>query len=409
MQAPPLHPDSSTVLDQLRTQAGGGKVVFVSGNFNIVHPGHLRLLRFARECGDLLVVGVNADSFESGIVLPEELRLEGVKAISWLDHAFILRDSAADVIAALQPHAVVKGKEHQDHINPEAAAVAGYGGKLLFSSGDVTFSSLDLLAEEFRRSGGDFQRAPDYLVRHNITPTALIDGLRRVASLRVVVIGELIVDEYVTCDPLGMSREDPTIVVTPVATDRFIGGAGIVAAHAAGLGAQVDFVSVVGEDDAAQFAAAALTDSGVRQHLLQDESRPTIRKQRFRADGKTLLRVSHLRQHALSQELSTQIVELMPELLADCDLLVFADFNYGLLHQRLVEQLVAQAEARGILVVADSQSSSQTGDVSRFRNTTLLTPTEHEARLAVRDFDSGLVIVADALRRQANAKHVLIT
>ena len=66
--------------------------------------------------------------------------------------------------------------------------------------------------------------------------------------MKVCIVGDLIVDEYITCNPLGMSQEDPTIVVTPVEEEQFLGGAGIVAAHAVGLGASVDFFSVVGSD-----------------------------------------------------------------------------------------------------------------------------------------------------------------
>lgn len=406
-----MHKESTTAIAHIRELTGARRLVFVSGNFNIVHPGHLRLLRFAKSCGDVLVVGVNADAFGEGIAIAEELRLEGVEAISWLDHAFVLRDRPADFIAALQPDVVIKGKEHRDRLNPEAEAVAGYGGKLLFSSGDVTFSSLDLLHEEFqkpRRTGG-FRQVPEFLARHGIAKAALAAGLERIEGLRVVVIGELIVDEYVTCEALGMSREDPTIVVTPVTSDRFVGGAGIVAAHAAGLGAQVDLVTVTGDDEIAAFANSRLSEMGVTAHLFADESRPTILKQRFRADAKTLLRVSHMRQHAINKELSRQIAELFPSLLANCDLLVFSDFNYGLLHQRLVDELVNLARARGVSFVADSQSSSQTGDISRFHHAMLLTPTEHEARLAVRDADAGLVVVAEELRKAAEARHVMIT
>lgn len=402
--------ESTAAIAHVRKLTGGRKLVFVSGNFNIVHPGHLRLLRFAKSCGDLLVVGVNADAFGEGIAITEELRVEGVAAISWLDHAFILRDRPADFIATLQPDVVIKGKEHRDRLNCEADAVAGYGGKLLFSSGDVTFSSLDLLHEEFQRPvSGRFRQAPEFLARHEISGDALGKGLERMDGLRVVVIGELIVDEYVTCEALGMSREDPTIVVTPVTTDRFVGGAGIVAAHAAGLGAKVDLVTVTGKDEIAEFANGRLAEMGVTAHLFADESRPTILKQRFRADAKTLLRVSHMRQHAINQDLSQRIEELVGSLMADCDLLVFSDFNYGVLPQRLVDTLIDLACAKAVSFVADSQSSSQTGDISRFHHALLLTPTEHEARLAVRDSDAGLVVVAERLRKEAEARHVMIT
>ena len=64
-------------------------IVFVSGTFNIVHPGHLRLLRFAAECGNFLVVGVLSDSLAKGAQLESKTRIDGVDAISWVDYTFV--------------------------------------------------------------------------------------------------------------------------------------------------------------------------------------------------------------------------------------------------------------------------------------------------------------------------------
>lgn len=404
------HTDLAEIVAEIARQAHDSKrIVFVSGNFNVIHPGHLRLLNFAAECGDFLVVGVTEDN-DFGAFVPEKLRLEGVQAISVVNYAFLLPVPAEVFIAALKPHLVVKGKEHESHFNPEQSVIEGYGGKLLFSSGEVRFSSMDLLQRELYESNlSAIQKPTDFPARHGFNSRGLVHLIGRFSSLRVVVIGDLIVDEYVTCDPLGMSQEDPTIVVTPIKHNLFVGGAGIVAAHARGLGAQVQYFGVAGEDQAAAYALQTLQKHGVDAHLVKDESRPTTLKQRYRASGKTLLRVSQLRQHDISHELITTMLDKLDLILAGTDLLVFSDFNYGCLPQLLVDEIIARCAQHGIPMVADSQSSSQVGDVTRFRGMLLLTPTEHEARLAVRDTNSGLAVLADVLRRKARATHVFIT
>lgn len=133
-----------------RVAANGSKVVFVSGNFNIVHPGHLRLLNFAASCGDYLVVGVHADDC-AGVTLPETLRVEGVKSISAVSFALILREAPEEFITRLKSHVVVKGKERETEHNPEAAIIESYGGKLIFSSGETRFSLLELLQREVQQ------------------------------------------------------------------------------------------------------------------------------------------------------------------------------------------------------------------------------------------------------------------
>lgn len=405
-----MSPVSDAIVAELRQRAGLGKrLVFVSGNFNIVHPGHLRLLQFAADCGDFLVVGVTSDA-QPAVTIPAAMRLEGVNAIGIVDHAFLLDERPEAFIARLRPAVVVKGKEYENRHNPERDAVAGYGGKLLFGSGEVRFSSLDLLQRELLETNFSAIRKPlDFPKRHGFVFENLVEVVQKFTRLRVLVVGDLIIDEYINCDPLGMSQEDPTIVVTPIRSDRFIGGAGIVAAHARGLGAKVRYVGVTGDDAVAAYAEETLTKFRVDSSFIVDESRPTTLKQRYRANGKTLLRVSHLKQHDISRELAERMFESVLAALDECDLLVFSDFNYGCLPQTLVERIVAKCQEKTVMMVADSQASSQISDVSRFRGMHLLTPTEHEARLAVRDYTSGLVVLAERLREQAAAHQLFIT
>ncbi|HSW70583.1 MAG TPA: PfkB family carbohydrate kinase [Gammaproteobacteria bacterium] len=402
--------ETETLVAEIKSQVGKGKrMAFVSGNFNIVHPGHLSLLNFAAECADFLVVGLNPDS-SPGTLLPQHLRLEGIRAIGCVDAALLLPCPAEELIAALQPDIVVKGKEHEQHFNPEQMIVESYGGRLLFTSGEASLSSLDLLRREFQEVNFTTIKKPaDFIKRHHLDMRKLAETVHRFADLKVLVLGDMIVDEYVTCTPLGMSQEDPTIVVMPIKRDIFLGGAGIVAAHASSLGAQVHYFTVVGDDETANFARETLANYQVEACLIKDKSRPTTLKQRFRAGGKTLLRVSHLRHHDIGKEYTRKLRNELTKTIKEADLVIFSDFNYGCLSPSLVDAAISLCNQYGIPMVADSQSSSQVGDISRFQGMLLITPTEHEARLAARDSGSGLSILAEELQKKAGAKHVFVT
>lgn len=394
---------------EVRERAKGDDIYFVSGNFNILHPGHLRLFRFAAELGGRLVVGINPDDAE-GVSIEQDLRVEGVRAIGAVHESIALEESAERFIARLRPEYVVKGREYQALDNSEQPIVDQYGGALIFSSGEVRFSSMELLQSEYvtvRHSG--IRKPVDYPRRNGFQIADLAEALEKFRGLKVVVIGDLMVDEYINCDPLGMSREDPTLVITPVESKRFVGGAGIVAAHARGLGASVKFISVAGQDEPAEFARQELRGHGVEAEILTDATRPTTLKQRYRAWGKTLLRVNHLRQLSISPALQEQLAATAEAALREADVLLFADFNYGCLPQPVVDRLVAFGQARSIMMAADSQASSQMSDISRFKGMSLVTPTEHEARLALHENEAGLVVIADRLQRAAEAENVLIT
>lgn len=398
-------------INSLRQQANGAiKISMVSGNFNVVHPGHLRLLKFAADCCDILIVAVHGDK-EKKLLVSAALRLESIAAISCVDYSFIFNDDINVVIEAIRPELIVKGKEHQDLHNTELQALKKYGGKLLFSSGETVFSSIELIREEsnFKASRLDLKIPHDYLDRHNIKRENIYKILEKFEKRNVLVIGDLIIDEYITCDVLGLSLEDPTVVVTPILEQKFIGGAGIVASHARGLGAKSTFLTVCGDDKEATDCLEKFREYDVEIKLANDASRPTTLKQRFKASGKTLLRVSHLKKHPIDHNAQNIIFKQFVSQSEALDLVIFSDFNYGVLPQRLVDRITACCLEKNIPIVADSQSSSQVGNISRFTNMLLLTPTEIEARIAIQDHNSGLINVIEALAKKCNPDYILLT
>jgi len=386
------------------------KVAFVYGNFNIFHPGHLRLLKFAKESSDYLIVGVNSDKLANNSnLLEEDIRLESIKSTSYVDEVFLLNEDVLEYIKRKKPDILVKGKEFENRYNPEEEIMKTYGGKILFSSGEIGFSSLNLLQKDFEISFLNLSHDNNFIKRHKIEKTKLIDCINRFSDLNILVIGDTIIDEYITCDAIGMSQEDPTIVVTPISNKKFIGGAAIVASHAKTLGSNVSYMSVLGNDENYEFTHDYLTSLGINTYLLKDSTRPTTLKQRFRAQNKTLLRVNHLKQHNISKDLEEKILENFVDDLEDYDLIIFSDFSYGVLTKNIIENITLYAKKKSIVMVADSQSSSQIGDISKFKDMDIVTPTEREIRLSINDFESGLVVLSEKLHKKSNSKHVFTT
>jgi rfaE bifunctional protein kinase chain/domain len=393
----------------LRTRFQGIKIVFVSGNFNIVHPGHLRLINFAKSCGDVLVIGLfNDDS--PGVIVGFADRRAGLIGLESVDEVIALdRSELLKFIQVLQPEVVVKGKEHEIADNPERDLVRAYGGHFVFSGGEATFSSRDLIRRELANPFSANLRSDErFLRRRGGSVTKLTELLQTFSELKICVLGDLILDEYIYCDPLGMSQEDPTIVVTPIESSLFVGGAGIVAAHLVGLGAKTTFFSVVGKDENADQARRLLTEFNVDLQFVIDSSRPTTLKQRFRARNKTLLRVSHLRSHHIEREHQADLLHRFAAVLVDVDGVIFSDFNYGCLPQTFVDEAIRLCRSREIPFFADSQASSQVGEVSRFRHADLLFATERETRLSVNDFRSGLQHIANELLEKSEANGLIL-
>ncbi|CCQ09754.1 ADP-heptose synthase [Pseudoalteromonas luteoviolacea B = ATCC 29581] len=389
------------------------KRVLVYGKFDILHPGHVRLLNFAKECGDFLTVAIYSDEMTNGkCQINEKHRLELIQSLEAVDEAFITNQSPNSIILETKPHIVVKGKEFENRINEEKELLESFGGKLVFGSGNIEFSAYSYRNKNKFDLGQtfDFTEVKKYALRHNITQNSVSDIFANFHEKKVCVVGEVIVDEYVQGSAIGMSQEDPTIVMTPTATDVFLGGAAITAGHIKALGANcVNFVTVIGVDQSALFVSNNIKNYKLKEHLFTDISRPTPTKTRFRANGKTLLRVNKCRQNKISQEIQSQILNRLKDIIPQTDVLVFSDFNYGVLPQALVESISNLCKEFNVLLVADSQTSSQVGDISRYKGMNLITPTEKEVRVALGNYDDGLPILANKLYEKSKPENLVIT
>ncbi len=386
------------------------KKIFISGNFNIIHPGHQRLFKAAKELGDHLIVGVFSDKLaDTGAYVEENLRLETIKSVSIIDESFLIKSSLNEVINKLKPDIVFKGKEHEKSFNEELELVESYGGKLIFGSGETVFVSSELIGNELLLQNNiNINIDKRFTERHSIDNQKLYSLINDFAKSKILVLGDIIVDEYISCQPLGMSQEDPTIAVKPIDNKFFLGGAGIVASHASNLGTKVKMFSVVGDDNINKFVFNELNRNKIDADILVDNSRPTTLKQRYRANGKTLLRVNNLHQESISLKNQEKIFQKIKNEIEHYDLIVFSDFNYGFMPQPLLDKIIEIGFKKNIKMVADSQSSSQLGNISRFKKMNIIFPTEREARLSMQNNDDGIITLLQKLIKQSNAKHIIL-
>ena len=174
------------------------------------------------------------------------------------------------------------------------------------------------------------------------------------------------------------------------------------------MGANVHFVSVSGDDDKYDYVIEELDKSGVSAFVLKDNSRITILKKRYRVDGISKFRLSELSSQSISTILEHMFLEHIKERIHEYDLIIFSDFNYGFLSNELIEQIQALATKSNVPCVADCQSSSQVGDITKYKGLLLATPTEREARLGLKNQSDGLVTIAEHLRQATIADYVLL-
>lgn len=402
-----------------KTKANGHKVVLCHGHFNIIHPGHLRFLNFSKKQGDLLVVSIFSHELVTALVsniddyYTEEERAEGVASLEMVDIVYVLELPIVDFIIKLKPNFYIKGREFEnerDQILHEVSAVEKNNGKVIFSSGEFDHSNFKTTAFQNSFSAIHKRKLEFFKTceKQEIVLTNLKDAISQFNKLNIMVIGDTIVDQFTSCDTLGVSSEAPVLAIREIESKEFIGGAAIVAQHVRSLGAKCTFVSVIGTDGPSEFVKRQLLDAGIDSFLLEDTSRPTTYKIRYMVENQKLLRVSKLKQHDISKELENKICAFL-EKVEGIDGIIISDFVYGVITEKVLNKIFEISKVKNIKVFGDVQCSSQTGDVTKFRDIELITPTEKEARIGLSDQSSGLEALAVKLIKKTNNNNVVIT
>lgn len=386
------------------------KTVFISGNFSIVHPGHIRLFQLAKQFGDRLIVGVHSDdTIIASIKIPIDLRLQSLNSIEMVDETVVISNDLESVLLKLRPDFVLKGSEHEAKDNDELAVLNTYGGKLIFGSGDYSISTNEFFDSFRDKSDIRIDFNSDFTKRNGITKKRLLEVLMKCQERKLLVIGDLIIDEYINCESVGLSQEDPSVVFRPITRKKFVGGAGIVALHAASIGVDTRYIGLAGSDAEMKFALNEFNQSKVDASLLTDGARSTILKQRYRAQGKTQFRLNRFDDVVISSSLKSEILQIAESKLLDVDVVIFSDFNYGFLTKDIINEIRDKAQKREIFISADCQISSQIADYAKYKSLDLVTPTEHEVRVTLRNSSDGLAAIAIAFQELLMAKNLCVT
>ncbi len=395
----------------------GKKLVQCHGCFDVVHPGHIRYLKFAKSLGDVLLVSVSADDVvDKGYDrprIPERLRMENLAALEFVDLVSLSEESwGGPILEEVRPDIYVKGREYEAlddaRFAREKALVEGYGGEVVYGSGDVVFSSTDLIEARGESLAFREEQIEAYCRRHEIdlgSMERLIDGF---GGARVLVVGDPILDRYVFCESATVAQESPILSVSPLEEEDYVGGAAAIAAQMAALGAHVTLATTSSDDPLFSRYCAMLEERGVDVRVVQTDGRPLYRKIRYVVGEQKLLKVNEGPPIPISTQAVERMTQLIERELGEHDALVASDFGYGLFGDRLTAAIAGLSEAAGRPYFADVSTAGQ-ANLLKFSRPRLATPTESELRFALADMESGLVVVAKRYLDRSGAEEVVVT
>jgi len=235
------------------------------------------------------------------------------------------------------------------------------------------------------------------------------DGLREalhsLVGLKVHVVGDTIVDTYSYCSLLGATAKSPTFSVKHDFSERYAGGAAVVARHMKTAGADVTFTTVLGTDDLHQFVIDDLQKAGVVVNAYSDSTRPTTHKERFITDGYKMLQVDRVDNRSIGDRAVAALTRSLKQ--TPSDLVIFSDFRHGIFNRQTIGTLKDSIPA-GAITAADSQVSNRWGNILDFTGFDLITPNEREARFALGDQDSVVRPLALDLFRRAHCRYLIL-
>ncbi len=398
-----------------RAQSEGRLVVQCHGCFDIVHPGHIRHLRQAKAQGDILLVSITGDSSYSKRdgkpLIPEGLRAEGLAALDFVDWVYIEQSATAeDLLSRVRPDVYVKGKEYETNTDPrflrERQRVEAGGGRVVFSSGDVVFSSTALIGG-LERSIDPYHARVHQLVRDPALSTDSVNSLiSAMRGKRLLVVGETILDEYVHCDQPEIASESPVMTLRPVQRRTYDGGAAVIARHAAALGAKPVLLTALPDSPSSEALRRRLNNEGIEVRSIQSET-PIAIKQRFLIGPQKVMKLNLVEPMVLDASRQHELTTAAMEVADGFDGAIIADFGNGMLSGSVIEALCRGLRPR-VGTLAGDVSGRQSGLLA-FDGLDLLCPSEREAREALRCFQETLPAVAWQLMERTRTKHLMLT
>jgi len=400
--------DVVQLLDEQRRQSL--VIVHCHGVFDLLHIGHIRYLQAARQLGDLLIVTVTADSFvNKGPHRPafeQRLRAEALAALDCVDHVCINHyPTAMEALRQLRPNVYVKGAEFRDHKTPELlreeAEAAALGVRVEFidefrsSSSSLINNYLSPFSEE----------ADQYLLKFRQQRTAadMLGRLAQAGDLRVLVVGEGILDEYVTCSTMGQSPKSPNVVGRFLSQERYLGGALAIANHLAGFCRDVRLIGLLGQQQTEEEWIRAQLRSDVEPRFVLKAGAPTIVKRQYREVyfANTLFELNYLSEAPLADAEADLLDEWLRDEVAQADLVVVADYGHTMLSGRSIRTICERAK---YLAASTPANAANLGyhTISQYPRADYVCLAEHDLRLDRRSRSGEL---ASLLQQAAQLLH----
>lgn len=352
----------------------GKTVALCHGVFDLVHPGHIIHLEQAKAMADVLVVSITAAKYvRKGPGRPyfdDEMRMKFLSAIECIDYVMLSEGyTVDDIIENVEPDIYVKGEEYakaEDDITgkiaEEAALVERHGGRLGFTSGQ-TFSSTKLINTAMAGLSDEvIHYMQDFKIRHTMQEIREYAG--KAARLKVLVIGDVIIDKYTYCSVQGIMSKDMGYSARLSHSEEYLGGAMAIARHLSSFSDNVTLMSIIGNEEEIKLRLFDEQADRVQLKLFYSSTFPTIIKHRYltrnekREEYRKIFAINNIPEKLeYEEDVYKNFKETLRDKIADYDVIFLSDFGHGIVDWEIIN--IVQESAKYLVLNCQTNSTNK--------------------------------------------------
>lgn len=406
------------IIQELKSK--GYTIVHCHGVFDLLHPGHIQHFEAAKREGDILIVTVTPDEYvgkgPERPVFNQRLRAKSLAALQCVDYVAINKwPTAVETMKKLKPDVYAKGSDYANRqddltgaIYEEEEAIKSIGGWIHFTD-EPSFSSTKLLNLHFDVYP---EEAQNFLkeFRRNYSPEIIIKQLKDLRKMKVLVIGDAIIDQYYYCSSMGKSPKHNIIATRYLWEESFAGGVLAAANHVASFCENVHLVSCLGTQNTYEEFILTHLKPNIKPKFFYRKDAPTIVKRRFVDPSylSKMFEICYMDDHELPEPLNQEVCNYLKINIHDYDLVLAVDFGHGFIGKDIVNTLCEKAK---FLAVNTQTNSANAGFnlITKYPRANYICIDEPETRLACHDKFSKLKDLTINVAKKLQCNRIAIT
>ena len=398
----------------------GKKIVHCHGVFDLLHIGHIKHFESAKNYGDVLIVTVTPDKFvDKGFNRPHfnsQQRIEGLASIEIIDFVILNKTSnAVDIIKKIKPDFYCKGSEYKSfknditgQIRNELLAVKKNGGKLVYTK-DPIYSSSSIINE----SAGIYSSLQKNFLNKIKTILNLNNfnqQISKLENLKVLVLGETIIDKYVFCEPLGKSGKEPHLVLRDLREEIYLGGVIAIARNLSDFCKKVTILSALGQNKEYEKYIKKILSKNIKTKFLYKTKSPTIIKKRYLEEisMNKILGIYTMNDDLLNKKDELIFEKMLVKEIKKYDLVVVSDYGHGLVTKKMAKFLCKNSK---FLALNAQANASNIGyhTIQKYKDVDCVVMNERELRYELRDKNEKIEILIKKLTNMIRIRNLIVT